>query len=187
MTWKWDEDGLKGSSFEERAFKVGHESLGPRIESIHDHLPIGWARDFYPPVLEARGGGCTDPRMFSADVSGFRRETEFSAIVELLLNGIPCFEEGLAGGLEGPVQGGQELEGIVCEDSCLSLWGSFRKDFNALCNHNNLSVYDERCGLRLRNEELCLGVLYFITPRSEVRPLPSRVTTRLSHACAGGS
>lgn len=90
-------------------FEVGHECLGSGIESIHDHLPIGRTCDFNPPVLEPRGRGGTDPRAFGADVGSLRWEIEFSTVIELLLNRLPGIEEGLAGGLEGPVQGGQEF------------------------------------------------------------------------------
>lgn len=97
------EGGFKGSGLEEHAFEVGHEGLGPGIESIHDHLPIRRTGDFDPPVLETRAGGCTDPRTFGADVGGLRWEIEFSARVELLLDGLPSLEERLPSRLEGPV------------------------------------------------------------------------------------
>lgn len=120
---------------DERAFEVGHEGLGPRIEGIHDHLSVGWASDLDPPVLETGGRGRAYPRTFSTDASGLRGEIEFATIIELFLNGLPGLEEGLTGGLEGPVEGGQELDGVVGKDLCLSLWSNGGEDMNAFYGH----------------------------------------------------
>lgn len=51
----------KTSEVEERAFEVCHEGFSPRIEGVHDHLPLGRTCDLYPSVLEAGGRRCTDP------------------------------------------------------------------------------------------------------------------------------
>lgn len=128
---------------EKRTFEVSHEGLGSRIERIYDHLPISWTSNFNPPVLETRGRGCANPRAFSANVSGLRWKIESSTVVELLLNRLPGFEDGLTSGLEGPVEGGQELEGIVSKDSGLSLRGNVGMDLDALYSHECSSVYDE--------------------------------------------
>ena len=126
-----------------RTFEVGHEGFSAGVESIHDHLSVGWPSDLNPPVLETRGGWGTDPGLFSADICGLGWEIEFTTVVELLLHRLPGFEERLTGGIESPVEGGEELESIVSEDSFLSLWGNVGKDLNSLHSHKNLSEYDE--------------------------------------------
>ena len=120
---------------DEHAFKVGHKGLSPGVEGIHDHLSIGRASDLDPPVLETRGRGCADPRTFCADVGGLWGEIEFPAAIELLLNGLPGLEEGLTRGLEGSVEDGQELDGVVGEYLCLSLQGNGGKNLDALYSH----------------------------------------------------
>ena len=119
----------------ERTFEVGHESFSPGIEGIHDHLSIGRASDLDPSVLEARGRGCADPRTFCTDVGGLRRELEFAPVIKLLLNGLSGLEEGLTGGVEGPVEDGQELDCIIGEYLRLSPWGNGGKDLDALYSH----------------------------------------------------
>lgn len=62
---------------------------------------------------------------------GLRREVERLAGIEALLSGLTCNEEALAGGLEGPVEGGEVLEGVLGEDLCLRLLGQLCVDLNS--------------------------------------------------------
>ena len=118
-----------------RTFEVGHEGFSSRVEGIHDHLSIGRTSDLNPSVLEAWRRGCADPRTFCADVGGLWRELEFATAIELLLNGLPSLEEGLTCGVEGSVEDGQELDGIIGEYLCLSLQGNGGEDLDALYSH----------------------------------------------------
>ena len=127
--------GERKCGLNSRAFEVCHESFSPGVEGIHDHLSIGWASDLDPSVLETGGRGCADPRTFCTDMGTLRRELEFATAVELLLNGLPSFEEGLTGGVKGSVEDGQELDGIVGEYLGLSLRGNGGKDLDTLYNH----------------------------------------------------
>lgn len=57
------------------------------------------------------------------------------AVVKLVLDGDPGLKEGLTSGLEGPVEGSQELEGTVGQNDCLSPWGDIGEDFDTLDSH----------------------------------------------------
>lgn len=143
---------------EEHAFEVGHEGFCSRVEGVHDHLSVGRTCDLDPPVFETRGRGCTDPRVFSTNAGGLGREIEFAAIIELFLNGFSSLEEGLTSGLEGPVEGSQEFDGIVSEDSRLCLWGDFGEDVDAFYSHCCLSVRREIVDSRWTRQREGLGL-----------------------------
>lgn len=69
-------------------------------------------------------------------MGGLGGEVKFAPVVELLLNGLPGLEEGLTGGLEGPVEDCQKLDGIVSEYLCLSLRSNGGKNLDALYSHD---------------------------------------------------
>ena len=81
--------GGRKCGLDERAFEISHEGFGPGVEGVHDHFSVSRAGNLDPSVLEARGRGCAHPRAFSADAGGLGGEVEFTAVVELLLNGLP--------------------------------------------------------------------------------------------------
>ena len=137
--------GGRGCGLDERTFEVGHEGLGPRVEGIHDHLSVSRASDLNPSILEARGGGCAYPRTFSTYASGLWGKVEFAAVIELLLNRLPGLEEGLTGRLEGPVEGGQEPDGVVGEYFCLSLRNNGGNDLNAFYSHECVGRVVKSC------------------------------------------
>ena len=115
-----------------RTFEVGHERLRAAVQRVDDHLPICGAGDLDAPVLQARRGGRAEPGGVRADVRGLGEEVERLAGIEALLRGLAGDEEGLAGGLEGAVEGGDELERVLGEDLALCVRGLGGVDLHAL-------------------------------------------------------
>ena len=136
--------------------KVGHESLCAAVQSVDDHLSVRGTSDLYPPVLEAWRGRRTDPGRVCTDVSGLGGKVERDARVEALLGDGASSKKSQARRVEGAVEGGEELEGVLGKDLGLGLLGLLGEDLHA-CNHGERCVecwecyggwWDGRCGRR---------------------------------------
>ena len=129
------------TSSKTRTFKVSHKRLRAAVERVDDHLALRGAGDLDAPVLEAGAGRGTEPGGVGADVLGLSREVERLAGIEALLCGLAGDEEALAGGLEGPVEGSDELECVLGEDLRLRILCLGRVDLDALDHGGSTRMY----------------------------------------------
>jgi hypothetical protein len=105
------------------------------------HLPIDRARDFHTSVLESGSGTGSAPGVIVADVLCLGEKVEEDTSIELLLSQLAAFQEMLAGGIEGAVEGSEEVEGLGSQQR-LRFRGDGAEDFNAsdwrhCTNHQN--------------------------------------------------
>ena len=95
--------------------EVGHEDVGPRVEGIDDHLPLGRPRDLDPATLEVPGNGRDRPPRL-ADGAGLGEEVGAGAAVERGLTRGARLEQGGPRRAELPLEPRHELERGRCQD-----------------------------------------------------------------------
>lgn len=103
-----------------RVFEVGHESLGSRVESIDDHLPVRRSGNLNPSILQSRSNSGSSPADILSNVLGLRREGQLSSLVEFSLKSQSSEEELLPLSVKGSMQRSEELESFRREDLRLS-------------------------------------------------------------------
>jgi hypothetical protein len=111
------------------------------------HLPIDRARDFHTSVLKSGSGTGSAPSVIVADVLCLGEKVEKHACINLLLSQLAAFQELLARGIEGAVEGGEEAEGLGGQQR-LRFRGDGAEDFDASdgrhCMHHQNPIASAR-------------------------------------------
>ena len=77
-----------------RVLEIGHEDIGPGVQGIDDHFPVGWPGDLNPAILQVVGNWRYYPVGLS-DVGGLGKEIGEPARVDLPLSLDPSIEQRL--------------------------------------------------------------------------------------------
>lgn len=93
------------------------------------------------------------PRWVCTDVGRLRGKVECVPCIDLLLSDRSSNQKTLPGGLKGSVECSEELESVLCEDLCLSLFGFLGKDLYA-CDH---CCYEGQ-----RGEKRCVEIAWWL-------------------------
>src|SRR6266404_1133419 len=101
--------------------EIGHKRLGAAIQSVDDHLPLGWACDFDASVLQAGSRWGTVPGRLGANMGSLRGEVERHACIETRLSCLAGSKKTVASCVERSMKGSQKLNGAVSENFCLCL------------------------------------------------------------------
>jgi hypothetical protein len=97
-------------------FKVCHEGLGSRTQSVDDHLSIRGSSNFYPPIFQTRSWWSTPPSNILPDLLGRVQEVQVFAGVELGLNFVSVGEKLFTGSVECSMKDRQEFECFGSKD-----------------------------------------------------------------------
>ena len=95
--------------------QVGEPDLGPRVERVDRHLPLGRPGDLDAAVLQV-GGHRRDPPVAVADRRRLRQEVQAAAGGQLLATPAPGGEQLVAATAEAAVQVGHEAERLGRQD-----------------------------------------------------------------------
>ena len=96
--------------------KVGHVGPDVGVEGIHDHLTVGRAGDLHTAIDQTGRRRRTLPGIVLTDVLGLGEEVGQVALVDLGLAIDAALQQGLAGGIEGAVQDGEESTCFLGQD-----------------------------------------------------------------------
>ena len=100
----------------ELTFKISHVAADIRVEGIHNHLPIRRPRNLDPAIDQAGRRPGAAPMGVIPDGLRLGQKVGPLAGIPALLAELALVEELPARGLKGPVQDGEELEGVWGED-----------------------------------------------------------------------
>jgi hypothetical protein len=103
-------------------FEISHVGSDVRVQSVDNHLSVGWTGDFTSSVNQTRGQGWTSPGGVVSDVFCFWQKVWQETLVSQFLLFLSVVQQFLSSSFKSTVQGGDKGQGFLVEDVFGFVW-----------------------------------------------------------------